>query len=76
MREAYGQTVQELDELTLPYIFDVKAYEIIHQPSLKPHIDEFGKILYGIDNNVLTLSQSVDCPEWRSVKFVKERGLL
>ena len=63
MREAYGQTVQELDELTLPYMFDVKTYETINQPSLKQRIDEFGKILYGIDNNVLTLSEGVDCPE-------------
>ena len=45
MREAYGQTVQELDELTLPYMFDVKAYEIINQPSLKQHIDEFGRAI-------------------------------
>jgi len=45
MREAYGQTVQELDELTLPYMFDVKTYETINQPSLKQRIDEFGRAI-------------------------------
>jgi predicted nucleotidyltransferase len=36
----------ELDELPMPYTFDVKAYESINHEPLKHHIDEFGKILY------------------------------
>ncbi|OHB76523.1 MAG: hypothetical protein A2Z25_03040 [Planctomycetes bacterium RBG_16_55_9] len=36
----------ELDELPLPYTFDVQAYESIKHEPLKRHIDEFGKILY------------------------------
>lgn len=42
-----GRVVRELDELPLPYTFDVKAYEAIKHTPLKHHIDEFGKILYG-----------------------------
>jgi hypothetical protein len=30
---------------------------------LKHHIDETGKILYGNDNNIFTVSESVDCPQ-------------
>ena len=41
-----GRIVSELDELPLPYTFDVKAYEAIKHPPLKRHIDEFGKTLY------------------------------
>jgi len=36
----------ELDELPLPYLFDVKAYESIQHEPLKRHIDECGKPLY------------------------------
>jgi hypothetical protein len=39
--------VRELDELPLPYTFDVKAYEAIKLAPLKRRIDEFGRILYG-----------------------------
>ena len=42
-----GRVVRELDELPLPYTFDVKAYEAIKHTLLKHHIDEFGRILYG-----------------------------
>ena len=41
-----GRIAAELDELPLPYTFDVKAYEVIKNAPLKRHIDEFGKILY------------------------------
>jgi hypothetical protein len=37
--------MQELDELPLPYTFDVRAYESIRHEPLKRHIDEFGKTL-------------------------------
>jgi len=33
-----------------------------HFDSLERHIDEVGKILYGIDNNIFTVSESFDCP--------------
>lgn len=41
-----GRIARELDELPLPYTFDVKAYESIGHEPLKHHIDEFGKTLY------------------------------
>ena len=31
--------------------------------SLKHYIDEFGKILYGIDDNIFTVSENNDCPQ-------------
>ncbi|MBU1259857.1 MAG: nucleotidyltransferase domain-containing protein [Planctomycetes bacterium] len=43
-----GRIMRELDELPLPYTFDVKAYERIKHSPLKRHIDEFGKILYSV----------------------------
>ncbi len=36
----------ELDELPLPYAFDVQAYESISHEPLKRHINEFGRVLY------------------------------
>jgi predicted nucleotidyltransferase len=36
----------ELDELPLPYTFDVHAYTAIRHAPLRQHIDEVGKILY------------------------------
>jgi predicted nucleotidyltransferase len=44
--ESIGRIASELDELPLPYTFDVKAYESIHHVPLRRHIDEFGKTLY------------------------------
>jgi predicted nucleotidyltransferase len=41
-----GRILRELDELPLPYAFDVEAYETIRHPLLKRHIDEVGKLLY------------------------------
>jgi predicted nucleotidyltransferase len=41
-----ARIMQELDELPLPYLFDVKAYDVIGHEPLKRHIDEFGKTLY------------------------------
>ncbi len=46
-----GRIASELDELPLPYTFDVKAYESIGHEPLKRHIDEFGKTLYGDPNS-------------------------
>ena len=44
-----GQISHELDELPLPFSFDVKDYKTIKHAPLKEHIDEFGKILYSIE---------------------------
>jgi predicted nucleotidyltransferase len=42
-----GRIMRELDELPLPYAFDIKAYEAIRHPPLKRQIDQVGKLLYG-----------------------------
>ncbi len=36
----------ELDELPLPYTFDVQAYDAICHPPLREHIDRVGKSFY------------------------------
>ena len=41
-----GRVMRELDELPLPYNFDVQAYLSIKHESLRRHIDEVGRILY------------------------------
>jgi predicted nucleotidyltransferase len=41
-----ARLMAELDELPLPYTFDVQAYESINHEPLKRHIDEFGGVLY------------------------------
>ena len=58
-----GQILRELDELPLPYTFDVKAYEAIKHPPLKRHIDEFGKTLYAIDSGVFSMPENGNCPQ-------------
>jgi len=45
-RALIGRIMRELDELPLPYTFDVKAYQSIRHQPLKDHIDEVGKTLY------------------------------
>jgi predicted nucleotidyltransferase len=39
----------ELDELPLPYIFDVRAYDAIHHPELKAHVDRVGRVVYDLE---------------------------
>ena len=41
-----GRISLELDELSLPYLFDVKVYDQIEYEELKRHIDEHGKLFY------------------------------
>lgn len=36
----------ELDELPLPYTFDVQAYDAINHQALREHIDRVGQIFY------------------------------
>ena len=35
----------ELDELNIPYLFDITDYSTIQNNKLKEHIDKYGKIL-------------------------------
>jgi predicted nucleotidyltransferase len=44
-RALIARIMAELDDLPLPYTFDVQAYESIHHEPLKRHIDEFGRVL-------------------------------
>ena len=45
-QQALGEISFKLDELPLPYKFDVQLYQdITHQPLLD-HIDQHGKLLY------------------------------
>lgn len=36
----------ELDELPLPYLFDVRAYPCVKHAPLREHIDRVGKVLF------------------------------
>lgn len=38
----------ELDELPLPYLFDVQPYASIRLPALREHIDRVGVIIYPV----------------------------
>jgi predicted nucleotidyltransferase len=41
-----GRILHELEELPLPFMFDVENYDTIEQPRLKQQVDKFGKIFY------------------------------
>lgn len=41
-----GAIRRELDELPLPFLFDVVVYANIKHQELKDHIDRFGNIIY------------------------------
>ncbi|GHU53966.1 hypothetical protein FACS1894132_07670 [Clostridia bacterium] len=41
-----GKLISELDELPLPYKFDVVSYENIYHGPLREHIDRVGVIIY------------------------------
>jgi predicted nucleotidyltransferase len=41
-----AQLAGELDELPLPYTFDLNVYDTVRNPNLREHIDRVGKILY------------------------------
>jgi len=45
-RHVVGKICRELDELPLPYTFDVTDYAAITHPPLADHIDEFGKLFF------------------------------
>ncbi len=36
----------ELDQLPLPYLFDIEIYDQINHNELKEHIDRYGKVLF------------------------------
>ena len=39
----------ELDELPLPYLFDVRVYDAIEYRPLREHIERVGRVLYRAD---------------------------
>jgi predicted nucleotidyltransferase len=41
-----GQLNQKIDDLLLPYKFDISAYHKISNPDLIEHIERVGKIIY------------------------------
>lgn len=45
-----GKIIRELDELPLPYSFDVTDYASVDHTPLKQHIDEFGKTFINCRN--------------------------
>ncbi|OHB63974.1 MAG: hypothetical protein A2Y77_10260 [Planctomycetes bacterium RBG_13_62_9] len=57
-----ARIMSELDELPLPYIFDVQAYDAIRHPPLRQHIDEAGKILYEQKSSPLPHRSTVPQP--------------
>jgi predicted nucleotidyltransferase len=42
----HAKLCDELDELPLPYLFDVKIYAEVKHAGLREHIDSFAKVLY------------------------------
>jgi uncharacterized protein len=42
----------ELDELPLPYRFDLSIYDRVHNRDLKDHIDRVGRTLYRRESSV------------------------
>ena len=57
-----GRILGELDELPLPYTFDVQAYKMVKHPPLKRYIDEVGRILYSADSEIPRVTENGDCP--------------
>lgn len=53
-----GRIMRELDELPMPYIFEVKVYETIEHLPLKQCIDRFGKILYRTDSETFAIPEN------------------
>ena len=64
------QIAAELDELPLPYRYDVKAFDHITLPALRAHIERVGVSLYpeiGVDARIDALRSS-SCSETLSRK--------
>lgn len=45
-QESINEIKYQIDELPIPYMFDITDYNSITNEKLKEHIDEFGKIFY------------------------------
>lgn len=45
-QELINKIKYQIDELPMPYMFDITDYNSITNEKLKDHIDEFGKIFY------------------------------
>ena len=58
-----GRIVAELDELPVPYVFEVKAYETIQHLALRQSIDRFGKTLYRPDSDTFAAPGNADFPQ-------------
>lgn len=41
-----GHIFEELDQLPIPFLFDVTDYSKISNKDLKEHIDQYGKVFY------------------------------
>jgi len=41
-----GQLLSELEDLNLPYFFDISDYHQLNNTDLLAHIDGFGKVVY------------------------------
>ena len=53
--EIQNQLSIELNEkLPLPYYFDIIHYETLKHEGLKQHIDQFGKVFYPNNSQILT----------------------
>jgi len=46
LRETVFPLSDQLDELNLPYTFDISIYEQIDNPDLKGHIQRVGRVIY------------------------------
>ena len=57
-----GRIVGELDELPVPYVFEVKVYKMIEQLALRQSIDRFGETLYRTDSDTLAIQEDGDRP--------------
>ncbi len=44
--QSIGRIQLELDELPLPYSFDVEVYDAIKHPPVKEHIETHGRVLF------------------------------
>jgi predicted nucleotidyltransferase len=57
-----AELAAELDELPLPYHFDVLPFDLIQNPPLREHIERIGVTLYPRANNKISPSSVVESP--------------
>lgn len=49
---------QELDELPLPYMFDVAVYDLIQHGPFREHIDRCGSLFYSRVSELVSLEEA------------------